>query len=243
MFFLLVKFHENAKSQDFRTWWTLDGWCNHSWWVHKPAYDSWGLTLCVYIILYNHIFKYIIYIYVYSYVENVLLLPNGLRELFSLASPPLFVPRYEGNLVCLPANPAYFIDRINNGNYRWAYPGAAARQRRWRAFGCRCPCKEVLNNSEHGNEDIIGIKVNILWDRYSENPNDSLWVPMDLWLHSGLSLLWKNLSTFRVRIKKPCEVSRIGEEFLESSHNGRPMGFQQTCGENGGFNGKTIGKP
>jgi len=28
------------------------------------------------------------------------------------------VKKYEGNLVCLPANPAYFIDRINNGNYR-----------------------------------------------------------------------------------------------------------------------------
>jgi hypothetical protein len=23
----------------------------------------------------------------------------------------------------------------------------------------------------------------------------------------------------------------------------RPMGFQQKCGENGSFNGKTIGKP
>ena len=26
--------------------------------------------------------------------------------------------KYEGNLVCLPASPAYFIDRINNGLYR-----------------------------------------------------------------------------------------------------------------------------
>eukprot|EP00933_Yihiella_yeosuensis_P021290 TRINITY_DN1687_c0_g1_i1.p1 TRINITY_DN1687_c0_g1~~TRINITY_DN1687_c0_g1_i1.p1 ORF type:complete len:191 (-),score=64.44 TRINITY_DN1687_c0_g1_i1:74-646(-) len=26
--------------------------------------------------------------------------------------------KYEANLVCLPANPAYFIDRINNGLYR-----------------------------------------------------------------------------------------------------------------------------
>ena len=26
--------------------------------------------------------------------------------------------KYEQNLVCLPANPAYFIDRVNNGLYR-----------------------------------------------------------------------------------------------------------------------------
>eukprot|EP00440_Ansanella_granifera_P067723 gb/GFBE01073464.1/.p1 GENE.gb/GFBE01073464.1/~~gb/GFBE01073464.1/.p1 ORF type:complete len:193 (+),score=57.01 gb/GFBE01073464.1/:1-579(+) len=28
------------------------------------------------------------------------------------------IKKYENNLVCLPANPAYFIDRINNGLYR-----------------------------------------------------------------------------------------------------------------------------
>eukprot|EP00931_Biecheleriopsis_adriatica_P043679 TRINITY_DN2495_c1_g1_i2.p1 TRINITY_DN2495_c1_g1~~TRINITY_DN2495_c1_g1_i2.p1 ORF type:complete len:191 (-),score=38.76 TRINITY_DN2495_c1_g1_i2:53-625(-) len=28
------------------------------------------------------------------------------------------IKKYEGNLVSLPANPAYFIDRINNGLYR-----------------------------------------------------------------------------------------------------------------------------
>ncbi|CAJ1387708.1 unnamed protein product [Effrenium voratum] len=28
------------------------------------------------------------------------------------------IKKYEANLVCLPANPAYFIDRINNGMYR-----------------------------------------------------------------------------------------------------------------------------
>eukprot|EP00971_Amphidinium_carterae_P172575 3420706-Amphidinium_carterae.2 len=26
--------------------------------------------------------------------------------------------QYEGNLVCFPADPAYFIDRVNNGLYR-----------------------------------------------------------------------------------------------------------------------------
>ena len=26
--------------------------------------------------------------------------------------------KYEANFVCLPANPAYFIDRVNNGMYR-----------------------------------------------------------------------------------------------------------------------------
>ena len=48
----------------------------------------------------------------YKSVADVYTIPNLDDKLKNI------VKKYEGNLVCLPANPAYFIDRINNGMYR-----------------------------------------------------------------------------------------------------------------------------
>ncbi|CAE8643733.1 unnamed protein product [Polarella glacialis] len=47
---------------------------------------------------------------------------NNVGDIFSIPNvdPRLMevIKKYEKNLVCLPANPAYFIDRVNNGMYR-----------------------------------------------------------------------------------------------------------------------------
>ena len=48
----------------------------------------------------------------YKAVSDIYSIP-GMEEKFKNT-----VKKYEANLVCLPANPAYFIDRINNGMYR-----------------------------------------------------------------------------------------------------------------------------
>ena len=48
----------------------------------------------------------------YSQVSDIYNIPGMDDKLKNIAK------KYEGNLVCLPASPAYFIDRINNGLYR-----------------------------------------------------------------------------------------------------------------------------
>ena len=48
----------------------------------------------------------------YKQVSDIYTIPGMEEKLKNI------VKKYEGNLVCLPANPAYFIDRINNGTYR-----------------------------------------------------------------------------------------------------------------------------
>jgi len=48
----------------------------------------------------------------YKTVADVYNIPGLKEELKNI------IKKYEGNLVVLPANPAYFIDRINNGLYR-----------------------------------------------------------------------------------------------------------------------------
>merc|ERR1719222_486079 len=48
----------------------------------------------------------------YEKVGDIYNIP-GLDERYAA-----MIKKYEGNLVALPANPAYFIDRVNNGMYR-----------------------------------------------------------------------------------------------------------------------------
>ena len=48
----------------------------------------------------------------YKQVSDIYNIPGMEDKLKNIAK------KYEGNLVCLPASPAYFIDRINNGLYR-----------------------------------------------------------------------------------------------------------------------------
>merc|ERR1719362_692516 len=48
----------------------------------------------------------------YEKVEDIYKIPGLKEELKAI------MKKYEGNFVALPANPAYFIDRINNGMYR-----------------------------------------------------------------------------------------------------------------------------
>jgi len=48
----------------------------------------------------------------YKSVADIYNIPGLKEELKTI------MKKYEGNLVVLPANPAYFIDRINNGLYR-----------------------------------------------------------------------------------------------------------------------------
>jgi len=48
----------------------------------------------------------------YKSVADIYNIPGLKEELKNI------IKKYEGNLVVLPANPAYFIDRINNGLYR-----------------------------------------------------------------------------------------------------------------------------
>ncbi|CAE7229721.1 psbU [Symbiodinium natans] len=48
----------------------------------------------------------------YQQVSDIYNIPGMTDQLKNIAK------KYEGNLVCLPASPAYFIDRINNGLYR-----------------------------------------------------------------------------------------------------------------------------
>merc|ERR1712241_754188 len=48
----------------------------------------------------------------YANVEDIYKIPGLKEELKAV------IKKYEGNFVALPANPAYFIDRINNGMYR-----------------------------------------------------------------------------------------------------------------------------
>jgi len=48
----------------------------------------------------------------YKSVADVYNIPGLKEELKNI------IKKYEGNFVVLPANPAYFIDRINNGLYR-----------------------------------------------------------------------------------------------------------------------------
>jgi len=48
----------------------------------------------------------------YKSVADIYTIPGLKEELKTI------MKKYEGNLVVLPANPAYFIDRINNGLYR-----------------------------------------------------------------------------------------------------------------------------
>ena len=48
----------------------------------------------------------------YKAVSDIYSIPGMTDQLKNIAK------KYEGNLVCLPASPAYFIDRINNGLYR-----------------------------------------------------------------------------------------------------------------------------
>ncbi|CAE8609880.1 unnamed protein product [Polarella glacialis] len=48
----------------------------------------------------------------YNNVGDIFSIPNVDPRLLEI------IKKYEKNYVCLPANPAYFIDRVNNGMYR-----------------------------------------------------------------------------------------------------------------------------